>query len=377
MSLSRRQFLSASVASATTVPFSLASGIDSCEAATDMPFDLSMGFPADAIRLNYNENTLGPSPKAVAGATAAIQESYRYALGGLLKPYIAEYHGIDKDWVLMGTGSTELLRLTPIAHARDGGNVVTAHETWGGMLTVAENMGLTIKRLNLLKDKGYAFDVEGMLAAVDTRTRILLVVTPNNPTGTTLSYAEMKHIADSLPDGVLFVLDQAYADYEKNGRSGIDLLKDGYNNVLVTRTFSKAYALAGLRCGYGLAHPDILKEIRKFGCGPASTNMAGYGAILGSLDDAEHAARSRSYVQQTRAYYEQQFHDLGLAVISGPPPFILVELRERAQPVYDELRRQNIFITHGKSWNLPDHLRISYGREHENQAFFAALKTIL
>ena len=105
--------------------------------------------------------------------------------------------------------------------------------------------------------------------------------------------------------------------------------------------------------------------------------MAAFGAILGSLDDVEHAARSRSYVQQTRAYYEQQFHDLGLAVISGPTPFILVELRERAQAVYDELRQQHIFITHGKSWNLPDYLRISYGREHENQAFFAALKAIV
>jgi histidinol-phosphate aminotransferase len=277
----------------------------------------------------------------------------------------------------MGTGSTELLRLAPIAHARDGGNVVTANETWGGMLTVAENMGLTTKRLNLLKDKGYAFDIEGMLAAVDTQTRILLVVTPNNPTGTTLSYAEMKHIADSLPDGVLFVLDQAYADYETDGRSGIDLLKEGYSNVLVTRTFSKAYALAGLRCGYGLAHPDILNEIRKYGCGPGSINMAAFGAVLGSLDDPEHAARSRSYVQQTRAYYEQQFDDLGLAVVSGPPPFILVELGERSKPVYDELRQKNIFTSHGNGWNLPDHLRISYGREHENEAFFAALKAIL
>jgi histidinol-phosphate aminotransferase len=377
MSLSRRQFLGASVASATAIPFALTGGIDYCEAATDMPFDLSMGFPADAIRLNFNENTLGPSPKAVAGATTAIQQSYRYALGGLLKPYISDYHGIDKDWILMGTGSTELLRLAPIAHARDGGNVVTAHETWGGMLTVAENMGLTTRRLNLLKDKGYAFDIEGMLAAVDKQTRILLVVTPNNPTGTTLSYAEMKHIADSLPDDVLFVLDQAYADYETDGRSGIDLLKEGYSNVLVTRTFSKAYALAGLRCGYGLAHPDILNEISKYGCGPGSINMAAFGAVLGSLDDPEHAARSRSYVQQTRTYYEQQFHDLDLAVVSGPPPFILVELGERAKPVYDELRRQKIFISHGNGWNLPDHLRISYGREHENQAFFAALKAIL
>ncbi len=276
----------------------------------------------------------------------------------------------------MGTGSSELLRLAPIAHARNGGSVVTAHETWGGMLAVAENMGLNVKRVPLLKDKGFAFDIEGMLAAVDPDTRIFLIVTPNNPTGTALSYADIKHIADSLPKGVLFVLDQAYVDYEADGRSGLDLLHEGYNNVLVTRTFSKAYALAGLRCGYGLAHPDILGEIKKFGCGPASINMAGFGAVLGSLDDPAHAKRSRSYVQETRVYYEQQFRKLGLDAIAGPPPFILVKLRDRAQAVQDELLRQNIFVTHGRTWNLPDYLRISYGREHENQAFFAAMRSM-
>lgn len=376
MSLSRRRFLTNSAVCAAAVPLTIGTSINYCEAATGSQFDLSQGFPGDAIRLNYNENTLGPSPKAIEGATQGVHESYRYALGGLLKPYIADYHGIDRDWVLMGTGSTELLRLAPIAHARDGGNVVTALETWGGLLTVAENLNLDIKRVNLLKDRGYAFDIEGMLAAVDADTRIFMVVTPNNPTGTTMSYAEMKHIADSLPKDVLFVLDQAYVDYSTDQRSGLDLLKEGYSNVLVTRTFSKAYALAGLRCGYGLAHPDILKEINKFGCGPASINMAVFGAVLGSLDDPEHAERSRSYVHETRAYYENEFDALGLKVVAGPPPFILVELNKRAQAVYDELRAQKIYVTHGNSWHMPDHVRISYGREHENKAFFDAMKSI-
>jgi histidinol-phosphate aminotransferase len=377
MNYSRRRFLRNSALSATAIPIALSAGSDYCEAATKSAFDLSMGFPDDAIRLCWNENTLGPSPKAIEGAMAGVPLSYRYALGGKLAPHVAEYHGIDKDWVLMGTGSSELLRIAPIAYARDGGNVVGALETWGGLLTVADNLGVDVRRIPLKKDEGYAYDIDGMLAAIDSDTRLFVLVTPNNPTGTTLSYAEIKHIADSLPKDVLFVLDQAYVDYQDSRHSGADLVKEGYSNVLVTQTFSKSFALAGMRCGYGLAHPDILKEIRKYGCGPGSINMAGFGAALGSLDDPEHASRSRAYVRETRKYYEHQFADLGLTAVSGPPPFMLVELGERSKPVFDELERRHIFTTHGSSWHLPDYIRVSYGREHENQAFFAAMKAIL
>ena len=376
MSVSRRQFLRTSTATAAAVPFSMAGGIDYCEAATSSSVDLSMGFPADAVRLNFNENTLGPSPKAIEGALAGVRQGYRYALSALLKSPVAEYHDFDDDWVLMGTGSSELLRLAPIAFGRNGGNVVTGLETWGGLLAVAENLGLDVRRIKLLKDKGYAFDVERMLAAVDSETRIFMVVSPNNPTGATLSYADIKHIADSLPKDVLFVLDQAYIHYYDGGRSGADLVKEGYPNVLVTQTFSKAFALAGLRCGYGLAHPDVLNEIKKFGTGPASINIAGYGALLGSLEDPEHAIRSRTYVHKTRKYYQQQFAELGINEVSGPSPFMLFEAGDRSQGIYDELLARNIFITHGNSWNMPDYLRVSYGRESENEAFFSALKSI-
>lgn len=377
MSVSRRQFLKSSAVTAATVPLAMATGIDYCEAATGSPVDLSMGFPPGAVRLNYNENTLGPSPKAIEGAVAGARQGNRYALSALLPPHIGQYHDIDPEWVLMGTGSSELLRLAPIAFARHGGNVVSGLETWGGLLAVADNLDLDVRRIGLRKDQGYAFDVERMLDAVDSETRIFMIVSPNNPTGATLKYDEIKGIADALPSDVLFVLDQAYIDYYDGKGSGLDLVKEGYSNVLVTQTFSKAFALAGLRCGYGIAHPDILREIKKFGTGPASVNIAGYGAVLGSLEDPEHAIRSREYVQKTRQYYEQRFADLELSVVSGPPPFMLFETGERSDEIYDALLAKKIFITHGRTWNIPDHLRVSYGTREENEAFFAALTTIL
>jgi len=377
MSLSRRQFLKSSAVTAAATPMLVAGGVDYCEAASGSPVDLSMGFPPGAVRLNYNENTLGPSPQAIEGAVAGARQGNRYALSPLLPPHIGEYHDIDADWVLMGTGSSELLRLTPVAFARHGGNVVSGLETWGGLLTVADNLGLDVRRIPLRKDEGYAFDIERMLDAVDSETRMFMVVTPNNPTGATLSGADIRTVADALPEDVLFVLDQAYIDYTDEGGSGLALLKEGYRNVLVTQTFSKAFALAGLRCGYGLAHPDVLAEIKKFGTGPASINIAGFGAVLGSLDDPAHAIRSREYVKKTRAYYEDQFADLGLDTVSGPPPFMLFEAGARSQAIYDALRERKIFITHGKTWNLPDYLRVSYGTPDENEAFFTALADII
>jgi histidinol-phosphate aminotransferase len=376
MSFSRRQFLKNTSISAAAVPLVWSQGIDYCEATTDAAFDFSMGNPKGAIRLNFNENVLGPSPKAIAGATAGIPESYRYAIGGLLRPLFAEHHGLDKEWILPGTGSTEIQRLAPMSHLQDGGNVVSTLETWQGLLTVADNMGAPVKRVKLLEEKGYAYDIKGLLEAVDSNTKIFLMITPNNPTGTSLTYEELKGIADALPTDVLFVIDEAYSDYHPDGwKTGIDLVKAGYDNVLVTRTFSKAHALAGLRCGYGVGHPDILKKIKKFGCGPGSINMAAFGAVQGALDDPAHVRQSRAYVQKTRIYYQQQAQKLGLATVSGPSPFMLIEVGERAKAIQNELKKRNIFIQ--TVAHLPNYLRVSYGREEENQAFIGALRESL
>jgi len=378
MNLSRRHFLRNSSASVAAVPLLMSLDIDYCEASTESAADLSMGFPDNAIRLNWNENVLGPSPLAIEGAKRGLIDSYRYALGGLLTPLIAEYHGIDKEWILMGTGSTELQRLAPATHLKEGGNVVSSVETWAGGLRVAEHMGVEVKRVKLIEDRDFAYDLPGLLSAVDSNTQMFIMVSPNNPTGTSLRYDELKMIADALPEKVLFVIDEAYADYLPDGwKTGIDLLKEGYENVLVTRTFSKAHGMAGLRSGYGLGHPDILKTITKFGCGPASTNIVVFGAVQGALSDIAHARKTRDYVEKARGFYQQQCKNLGLKTVSGPPPFMLIQLDERAQSIREELKKKKILIGNGNSWNVPRHVRVSYGREAENKAFFAELKKLL
>jgi histidinol-phosphate aminotransferase len=380
MTVSRRQFLSRTSLSAAAIPTLMSGGIGTAlaGAASQTGIDTSMGFPEGALRMGFNENVLGPSPKAIAAATAAVPGSYRYALSSLLRPVLAKQHGIDPEWVLPGNGSTEVLALSPVAFVRNGGNVVTSHETWDGMISVADNLGVNVKRIKLLADKGYAYDVDGMLKAIDNDTKLVMVISPNNPTGSTMDYDHLKKLADALPKGALLVIDHAYADYLPAGKTGIDLLHEGYKNVLVTRTFSKAHALAGLRCGYGIAHPDILKEIRKFGCDLGCINMAVFAAVQGSLLDPGHIDKSRTYVAAVRKYYEQQTQQLGLEMVAGPAPFALINVgRARGKAVQAEMRKQKIFINAGDGWHLPDFIRVSYGREAENRQFFAALARIM
>ena len=376
MALSRREFLTHSSMSAASVPLLLGLDIDYCDASPTSTIDWSMGFPDDAVLLNRNENPIGPSPFAIEAANYGVQRSFRYADPDRIRSLLAEHHDIDKEYLLVGTGSGELLKLAPLAYAREG-NVVSTLESYRQTPRFAERLGSQVKWVHLLKDNNYAYDINGLLSAVDADTKLLFTVTPNNPTGTTLSYDDMQKLADGLPQHVLLVIDEAYVHFQTDGKTGIDLVKEGYRNVLTTRTFSKAYALAGLRCGYGVGHPDIMDKIAEFGCGPTSTNMAGFGAAVASLKDQAHLERSRNFVTEARTFYEKNFRELGISYVSGPPIFILAELGNRTTAIRDELRKKKIFVRDGVEWALPDHMRISYGHEKENQAFFRELKKLI
>jgi histidinol-phosphate aminotransferase len=379
MSVSRRQFLRTSAITAS-VPLVSALNIDSSEARIGDAVDLTLGYKPGAIRMNLNENPLGPPPAAVAAAQSAIPATNRYVSPALLKSLMGEFHGMDKDWIIVGNGSTEILKSAPLAFARDSSkNVVSARETWNVTPKYAGILGAKLKYVKFLRKQHYEFDIDGMLKAVDASTGIFFVVNPNNPTGAILSYEELKRIADSLPKEVLFIIDEAYAQYTPDARSGIDLLKAGYENVLVTRTFSKAWGLAALRCGYGVGHPDVLKKIAMHGCDAASLNIAGYSALQGTLSDQTHLDRSRQLARDITAFYKQEAKKLGLRVVAGsvPLPFILLELGKRTKEIQQELVKRNIFVRHVASWGLPEHVRISGGLEEDNRAFFRELKTLL
>ena len=377
MAISRRQFIRNSTL-AVSVPAVMGLNLDSAQAAMSPAIDYSMGFPEGAVLLNRNENPLGPPPVAIEAAKDAIHRSARYADSIYLRALLSQHLQLEEDWILIGTGSGELLKLAPLVFARDGGNMVSSTQTYRSTPRFLTRLGGEVKWVDLKKENDYRQDIKRQLEAVDGDTRIFYLVTPNNPTGESVDYDTLQSIADALPENVLFMIDEAYVHYEDdNMKSGLDLLKAGYKNVLVTRTFSKAYAMAGLRCGYGMGHPDIMKQIAQFGCGPTSTNMAGFAAAAAALGDDTHTARSREYARKSRSYFEENFTSLGIKYLSGCPTFIMADLGDRVTEINQAFRSKKIFVRPGGEWAMPNHLRVSYGHEAEHQAFFSALKELV
>ena len=379
MSVSRRRFLKTSALTAS-VPLITTLNMDLALAGVGGEVDLTLGYKPGALRMNLNENPLGPPPAAVAAAQSSIPSTNRYVSPALLKTLLGEYHEMDSDWVIVGNGSTEILKLAPLAFARDPSrNVVSARETWNKTAHYAGQLGAEVRYVNLLKKQHYEFDVEDMLKEVDKNTGIFFVVNPNNPTGALLSFDQLKQIADNLPAETVFIIDEAYSQFNPEERTGIDLIKDGYHNVLVTRTFSKAWGLAALRCGYGIGHPDVLKKISEHGCDAASLNIGGYSAIQAALGEPQQVDRARAFSNDVAAFFKQQSLKQGFTLDTGPLalPFFLFDFGAEAGDIAKKLAARNVFVRHVASWGLPNHIRVSWGLEEDNQKFFQELKSLV
>lgn len=376
MALTRRNFITGSIA-ASVLPFLPGcrppvrkGAVEPEPGPASGPADMLYGHSADAVRLNKNENPFGPSPRAVDAVRGALSQAHRYVNSAQLREAIAGVHGVEPEMIRLGTGSGDVLRTIPFALIGDGGNVVATLESYRATPAMAETMGAEVRWVHLRPD--WTYDTDGLLEAVDADTRIFYLVNPNNPTGTTLGHDAIASIADALPGHVMFLIDEAYFHFLPAGsKTGIDLLKAGHENVFVTRTFSKAYGLAGLRIGYGVGHPDAVARISRFMT--AGTNTAAFAAALAALDDHEHVARFLEQARRSREFYEKELQALGLEYVAGSAPLILVEVGDRCEEIVDAMAEDNVFVRKGKSWGMPGHIRISFGLDSQNEAAVAAL----
>ncbi len=372
MSLSRRNFLWRSAAGVVTAPFLQQLSVDLCDASPVEVVDFSMGYSPNAVRLNRNENPFGPSPKALEAIQRGLKESNRYVVSDPLRKAIADMLGMEEEWVLLGAGSSELLKLVPLVYLRGGGNLVSTSETFRVTPAYAKLLGAQVQWVHLRSD--WTYDIEGLLAAVDAQTKVLYLVNPNNPTGASLTYDQLAQIADRLPKNVLFFIDEAYYHFLPGGeKTGVDVIKSGHENVFVTRTFSKVYGLAGLRVGYGAGHPSVIKRIGPFGSGFVALNTAGFGGALAALDDQEHIDRFTGLARKAKAFYQTELSRMGLAYVSGVSPFILVEVGPGAGTVVDRMAKEDVHVRTGQTWGMPRYIRISFGLEDQNRAAIEAL----
>ena len=330
------------------------------------------------FRLNNNENPLGPPPAAQevirrfpppAGALYPSGDSY------YLRHEIAARQGIDPDQVLVGNGANEVIAFVIKAFCEQGDNIVTADKTFAVYEWVATFSGIEA-RLVPLKD--HVFDDEGMLAARDGRTKILFVCNPNNPTGTYWPRERLLRFLDLVDGRQMVVIDEAYFEFvdKADFPDGMTLIGP-YPNVVVFRTFSKMYGLAGLRIGYLAGSREVVDMIRRT-CVVYSVNALAQEAARAALqDDTGHIRRTRELVAESKAFLCEELSKMGLPLIAGEGNYLIVRLPGSDTLAYRKLMREGVMIRPMTGFRYPNHIRVSLARLEAMEAFVGALKKIL
>ncbi|MBA1274678.1 histidinol-phosphate transaminase [Stutzerimonas azotifigens] len=332
--------------------------------------------PDGIVKLASNENPLGPSPKALMAIQAALPELARYPDGNgfELKRRLAERYGVELSQVTLGNGSNDILELVARAYLAPGLNAVFSAHAFAVYPIATQAVGAQSK---IVPAKDWGHDLDAMLAAIDEHTRVVFIANPNNPTGTWFDAVALERFLGKVPERVLVVLDEAYIEYATGGElpDGVRYLA-GHSNLLVSRTFSKAYGLAALRVGYALCSAtiaDVLNRVRQ----PFNVNSLAQAAACAALDDLDYLERSRALNDAGMAQLEAGFAELGLGWIPSKGNFIAVDCARDAGPINQALLRAGVIVRPVAGYGMPTYLRVTIGTEAENRRFLQALREAL
>ncbi len=333
---------------------------------------------ARTVKLSSNESPLGPSPKAVAASVQAAASLALYPDGAAtrLRQAIAELHGLDPNRILCGNGSDELLGLIAQAFLRPGDEGLYSQFGFLSYPIAIRAAGATPIAA---PERDWSADVDALLGSVSEKTRVVFLANPNNPTGAMLTRGEVRRLHAGLPRDALLLIDAAYAEYvaDEAYESGAELV-EAHENVVMTRTFSKAYGLAGARLGWLYAKPyviDALSRIR----GPFNVNAPAQAAGVAALGDPEHLAAAVAHNARWLPWLRRQILDLGLEAPPSHGNFVLIRFRDGAQAKdADAALTASGYVLRGMdAYGLPDCLRVTVGDEDANQGVIAALQQFL
>jgi histidinol-phosphate aminotransferase len=328
------------------------------------------------VKLASNENPLGPSPRALEAAAAALPSLHRYpdAPATALREALAERLSVAPSQVVIGNGSTDLIDLLARAFLGPEDNAVISERAFArfGQVVGARN-----GKARLVPMRRSTHDLEGMAAAADERTRLVYVANPNNPTGTWNRRPEVEAMIDALPPRALLVLDEAYFEYadDPDYPNGTEWVVAGAP-VVVLRTFSKVYGLAGLRIGYGVAAPEVVEAIDTIR-EPFNSNAVGQAAALAALDDRDHVTRALALNRSERPRLEAELRRRGLETLPSLGNFLCVETRRDGELVFRRLLERGVIVRPLRAYRMPQSLRVSVGTTEENDLLLAALDVVL
>ena len=325
-----------------------------------------------AIKLASNENPLGPSPKAMEAAKRALPESHRYPDGGThrLREELARIHEVAPDEVFVGLGSSEIIDLAARLTLAPGKTGMTSAGSYAPFSIAIRASGA---QLVCVPMRDFAFDLQAISAGVTRETRVVYLANPNNPTGSAFSGADLEQFLGCVPGDVLVVLDEAYIHYADRSDMphSVELFRRR-DNLLILRTFSKVYGLAGLRIGYAIGRAGLVAAMNKLRT-PFNAAGVSQAAALAALDDAEHVKRSVETNAAQRSRLFEEFSRLGLRVTRSHANFIFIDVGSRASGLYDELLQEGVIVRPLGWMGFPDAIRISVGTREENDKLLAAM----
>lgn len=331
--------------------------------------------PAGIIKLASNENPLGPSRLGLAAMRDAIRRVNLYPDGNAfyLKQKLAAKLGVTPANLLLGNGSNEVIELLGHALLTPGTEVVVSQYCFAVYPIVTALFGA---KLVTVPAKEYGHDLEAMQTAISPNTRIVFVADPNNPTGTRAGREELERFLGSVPENVLIALDQAYLEFLDDPLDLLPEIRNGNRpNLVLLRTFSKIYGLAGLRVGYGIGHPDTIAAVEKTRQA-FNLNSVAQAAALAALDDTPHVEKTRKNNARGLKLFARTFRKLGLEFIPSHANFILVRVGD-GRRVFNEMQKRGVIVRPMGGYQLPEWVRISIGTPKENARCLDALREVV
>jgi len=330
----------------------------------------------EIIKLASNENPLGPSPLAVQALTKALTESNLYPddICFYLKKKLAERIGVEPGNLFVGNGSVEILPLVTLAYLGPQHNAVASQSAFIWFKIAAQ---IAAGELVEVPMRDYRHDLKAMLKAIKKNTRLVYIANPNNPTGTIVTRAELEDFFKNVPEDVLVIMDEAYFEYidDPDYPDSSQYLREG-RNILILRTFSKVYGLAGVRLGYGIAAPDVIASLSRLRVS-FNVNRLSQVAGMAALDDHEHVEKSRRTNEAGKKYLYEAYRKLGLFYLPTYANFIFVDFGKDSQVIFESLQKKRVITRTIKEYGFPHALRITIGTETQNQKLIKALGEIL
>lgn len=330
----------------------------------------------EVIKLASNENPLGPSPRAVEAARKSLALLNRYpdSQGFYLKRKLAKKYNLAPENFVLGNGSDELIDIIIKTFVEDDEHIITADFTFVEYRIISHVKDRTVITVPL---KYFKYDLGAIAKKIDSQTKLIFVANPNNPTGTYVTRQELEDFLAELPKGAILVLDEAYDVFidVDDFPNSLKYLRDN-KNVIILKTFSKSYGLAGLRIGYAIVRPE-LSAYMEIARQPFNVNLLAQAAAIAALDDTKFLKRTRDTILAGKSYLYDVFNRMGLAYLPSVANFILVDTGRDGKEIFKAMLKYGVIIRDMKQYGLKNFIRVSIGTKKENERFVRILKKLL